>query len=80
MCLQKPSTDFGSTIKDSLPYLIQSPDEFFVFIDDIAPEAVRTVTGVQSAYWIQRRGAANLVEHLRDADCQRFAMRIAVST
>jgi len=63
-------------VKESLPYVIQSPDDFFVSIDDIAPDAVAAVARVQSSYWIQRRGTADLIEYLRTADCPQFASRI----
>lgn len=75
------TADTGFTTLDdavtTLPYLVRSADEFFVFLDDVVPEAVTVVTARQVDYWTRRGGNGDLAEHLRVADCPSFASRVS---
>lgn len=66
----------GDAASDSLPYEVYRPDEFFVLVDDSAPDAVRRVTREQTEYWYRRCGRAALTEHLMNANCPEFAQRV----
>ena len=70
--------DFGDT--DELPYEIYAPDDFFVLVDDGAPDAVRRVVMEQIRYWAaqRRRGRSirGLEEALIRAGCPEFAARV----
>lgn len=66
-----PSVD-----SDSLPYELWRPDEFFVMLDDAAPDVVRSVTADQLDYWMQKDGEADLPKSLRNADAPAFADRV----
>lgn len=65
-------------VDDTLPYEVHTPDSFFTLVDDSAPLAVRTVTERQAAFWSGRQDGRPLVDALRDADCPRFAARVAL--
>jgi hypothetical protein len=57
-------------------YEVFRADEFFLLVDDSNPEAVRTVTQQQIAYWMAKKGEVNLPESLRCAGCPGFAERV----
>ena len=58
-----------------LDYEIYSADEFFLLIDDSAPELVRRVTEEQLKYWLSMDGKP-LPEALRAANAPDFAERV----
>lgn len=57
-------------------YDVMRPDEFFVLVDDSAPNVVRAATHDQAAYWGRRDGTADLPGRLHNADCPQFAQRV----
>lgn len=59
-----------------LPYDVMDPDEFFVWVDDLAPLAVSTVTRQQRDYWFKRQGEVHLPDSLRRAGAPGFAERV----
>lgn len=72
--------DFGDP--NDLPYDLYTPDEFFCLIYQNAPNAVRAVAAIQTAYWI-RVSEANksvppkkLSKALKDAGCPDFAQKV----
>jgi hypothetical protein len=70
--------DFGDA--DLLPYEIYTPDEFFLLVDDSAPEQVRRVTLKQVKYWEAKEHRGENVKPLNvalaDAGCNEFATRV----
>lgn len=60
---------------DELPYEICRPDDFFVLVDDSAPEVVSAASAQQLDYWFKRCGEVNLPQVLRKSDCPLFAER-----
>lgn len=62
---------------DALPYEVYTPDEFFVLVDDNAPQIVADVTRDQADYWMRHRtGRVDLADKLHNADCPNFAQRV----
>jgi hypothetical protein len=63
---------------DDLPYEVHRPDDFFVLVDDSAPELVYRVTREQTLYWRARSdtGRADLAGPLIAAGCPEFAQRV----
>ena len=61
---------------DHLPYEVYRPDDFFVLVDDSAPEVVTSATAMQVEYWFRRSGDVNLPQYLRKANCPTFADRV----
>lgn len=76
------TSDAGLLLDDQLrppvPYEPIHPDEFFVLIDDSAPELVARVTQMQVRYFMERDGQADLPAQLNAARCPLFAERIRV--
>lgn len=70
-------TDLDDAALDALPYEVQTPDSFFLLVDDASGAAVREVTRQQLDYWYSTKGEADLAKHLRGAGCPEFARRIA---
>ncbi|ATY16963.1 PIN domain-containing protein (plasmid) [Amycolatopsis sp. AA4] len=76
------SDDGGFTITgdaaEQLPYEVYRPDEFFVLVEDSAPDRVAEVTRCQTLYWRGRSpdGRADLATALIDAACPAFAERV----
>lgn len=58
------------------PYEVYMPDDFFVLVDDSAPDIVRAVVSQQQHYWLARHGRANLSQSLISAGCHGFADRV----
>ncbi|HEY5881768.1 MAG TPA: PIN domain-containing protein [Nakamurella sp.] len=58
------------------PYELYVPDDFFVLVDDSAPETVRAVVSTQQRYWLTRQGRAKLPQALISAGCRGFADRV----
>lgn len=58
------------------PYELYRPDEFFLLVDDSAPELVRQVTLEQTIYWRDKVGRADLAGPLTRAGCPLFAQRV----
>jgi hypothetical protein len=58
------SLDLSQETVEQLPYEVQTPDTFFVLVDDSAPEKVRTVTRKQSEHWLEKTGEADLPARL----------------
>lgn len=75
--LTNNGTDFGDP--DALPYDIYSPDEFFILVNDNAPQAVLDVTRDQALYWHKRSGnsSRSLADALTAAGCPLFAREVA---
>ena len=46
--------------RDDLPYEIYRPDDFFVLVDDSAPEVASAATAEQLNYWFGRHGDVDL--------------------
>ncbi|MDN4613270.1 PIN domain-containing protein [Leifsonia sp. F6_8S_P_1B] len=67
---------------DSLPYEVQSPDDFFLLADDSWPSAVRRVVLSQREYWRQRASTDQQSKRLElallDSGCPRFAGRVGM--
>jgi hypothetical protein len=61
---------------DAMPYEVYRSDDFFVLIDDSAPNIVREVTLEQTVYWAKRTGRADLAGKLIAAGCPDFAERV----
>ena len=57
-------------------YEVYLPDDFFVLVDESAPNIVRAVVSKQQHYWLTRQGRANLPQSLVAAGCQHFADRV----
>lgn len=57
-------------------YEVHAPDDFFVLVDDSAPDIVRAVVLKQQHYWLRRQGRANLPQTLIAAGCHHFADRV----
>ena len=72
----KGFTNLDSSVLDSLPYEVHTPDSFLVLIDDSMPQAVRNVTEQQLKYWLGTKQDADLPLYLRKADCPDFADRV----
>lgn len=62
---------------DLLPYEIYTPDEFFILLDQTAPEVVREATMNQLMYFLERSKSVDLPDKLRAAGAPAFASRIA---
>lgn len=64
--------------RDSLPYEIYHPDEFFMLVDGSGPQCVRNVAKSQLDYWSSRYpcGGVNLVDVLERSNCPGFAERL----
>lgn len=62
---------------DELPYEIYAPDEFFMLVDQSAPEVVREVTARQLMYFMRKHEEVDLPDRLRKAQAPRFAARVA---
>lgn len=58
------------------PYEVLTPDEFFLLVDDAAPDMVDTVISTMCTYWLNRKREANLPTHLKTAGCPTFAERV----
>lgn len=58
---------------DLLPYEVYAPDEFFVLVNDSAPDRVAEVTRDQTQYWVDKEGRARLADKLAAAGCTQFA-------
>lgn len=65
-----------SGVDDVLPYEVYTADEFFVLVDDSAPQAVRAVTYDQVRYYYNKNGSADLRQQLIDANAPMFAGRV----
>lgn len=63
-------------LTELLPYEVYGPDDFFLLVDDSAPDLVRAATATQLRYHEQTGGPADLSGPLRDAGCPRFADRV----
>ncbi|MCR6689073.1 PIN domain-containing protein [Cellulomonas sp.] len=57
-------------------YELMHPDVFLVLVDDAAPLLVAKVAAEMCAYWVGRRGEADLPRSLRSAGCAEFAERV----
>lgn len=68
--------DGPSVALDDLPYEVYEPDDFFVLVDDSAPEVVSAATAEQLNYWFNRSGDVDLPLYLRKAGCPLFADRV----
>ena len=62
--------------ENTAPYEVMHPDDFLLLVDDSNPELVAEVVGRMCAYWIGRRGEADLPGSLHLADCPQFAERV----
>lgn len=62
--------------EDILAEAMYLPDDFFVLVDESAPDIVRAVVSKQQHYWLTRRSRANLPQSLIAAGCQHFADRV----
>lgn len=70
-------SDFVTAKDDTLlPYDVMTPDEFFVWVDDVAPLAVRGVTKEQRDYWFGQHGEVHLPRSLCRAGAPEFAERV----
>jgi hypothetical protein len=64
--------------KDTLTYEIFTPDEFFMLVQDSAPDVVQEVTRNQFHYWYKRlRSRPDLPGKLTGASCPQFARVVA---
>lgn len=61
---------------DELPYEVYRPDDFFVLVDDSAPQVVRAVIARQVRYWSERGRDLDLCSSLRSSGCPEFARRV----
>lgn len=61
---------------DALPYEVCTPDDFFVLVDDNAPQVVADVTRDQAEYWMCRTQRVDLADKLHEAGCPNFARRV----
>ena len=68
--------DFRTATPDTLPYEVITPDEFFLLIDDCAPDLVQAVIGEQIHHLTQRGRRVELPEGLQRAGCPHFAERV----
>lgn len=59
-----------------MPYEVITPDEFFLLIDDCAPDLVQAVIGEQIHHLTQRGRRVELPERLQGAGCPHFAERV----
>lgn len=57
-------------------YDVMTPDEFFVLVNESAPNAVREATVREGTYWGRRGGEVDLPGRLRAAGCDEFAARV----
>ena len=73
MLLTANVLDFES---ESAPYTVYAPDDFFVLVDDSAPEHVRAAVLQEVAYWLSRGQEPHLPQNLRKAGCPVFAERV----
>lgn len=64
------------SVKDSLPYDLIRPDEFFLLVDDSSPECVRRVVNRQWEHLRRKDPAVDLSERLGSAGCPVFAERV----
>ena len=62
--------------ENTAPYEVMHPDDFLLLVDDSSPELVAEVVGRMCAYWVGRRGEADLPGSLQLADCPQFAERV----
>jgi predicted nucleic acid-binding protein len=58
------------------PYEVYEPDDFFVLVNDSAPDLVRALISNQQHYWLTRHGRANLPQALISAGCHGFADKV----
>jgi hypothetical protein len=73
------TADGGFTTRDLanlLPYEVYGPDDFFLMVDDSAPDLVREAADAQLRYYRWRLGSADLCDALHAAGCPRFAERV----
>ncbi|MCW4355228.1 PIN domain-containing protein [Hoyosella sp. YIM 151337] len=61
---------------DEQPYEVYSPDDFFVLVDDSAPETVLSALRTQLRYYREKGGRFSLPEQLRTANAPQFAERV----
>lgn len=61
---------------DEQPYEVYSPDDFFVLVDDSAPETVLSALRTQLRYYREKGGRFSLPEQLRTAGAPRFTERV----
>ncbi len=54
-------------------YEVYSADEFFLLINEFAPQAVKKITKLQSLHWAKKDSSKTLSVALRDAKCLEFA-------
>ena len=79
-------TALSDEIKESLPYEIMEPDDFFSLIDDSAPQFVKGVTLKQLAYWdslnedLGAKKYASLEAALVASNCKKFASKVKIHT
>lgn len=62
--------------ENTSPYEVFHPDDFFVLIDDDAPEIVAKAVVSSCKYWMARAGEADLPACLKAAGCPQFAKRV----
>ncbi|QPZ38151.1 PIN domain-containing protein [Paramicrobacterium chengjingii] len=75
MMLTDNYRDFGNP--DALPYEVFSSDDFFLLVQDSAPQSVHRAVLTQSEYWQRFSNSKPLDVALRDAGCPLFASRVA---
>jgi hypothetical protein len=62
--------------ENTSPYEVFHPDDFFVLIDDVAPERVAQAVIANCRYWFDKDGEAGLPTRLKAAGCPDFAERV----
>lgn len=65
------------TDENALAYEIWTPDDFFMLVNETAPELVREVTAFQLAYFMEGSDEVDLPEALRRAGAPHFALCVA---
>lgn len=66
----------GEVGRERLPYEVYVADDFFVLVDDAAPECVAEATRQQTGYWYEKTGRAPLAAQLERSGCPTFARRV----
>lgn len=62
--------------ENNSPYDLMSPDEFFVWVDDVVPMVVSAAVVRSCGYWMHRSGEADLPHRLKASGCPDFAERV----